>query len=151
MVLNTTNLSNSFYGKTSLKDTVFSVLIYGVKHFLIGLRNALMDSCLFSIRNKLIHFSLPLNPAIHWMGIPPNILCPRCRKQEESHPILYFIVSFSKLLWDIISELINLKYTFNIPFKITLKTIQVGTSFSFQFHDGAQLNILPTLSSKYYF
>ena len=65
MVLNTANLSNSFYGKTFLKGTVFSVLIYGVKHFLIGLRNALMDDCIFSIRNKLIHFSLPLNPVIH--------------------------------------------------------------------------------------
>ena len=97
MVLNTTNLSNSFYGKTSLKDTVFSVLIYGVKHFLIGLRNALMDSCLFSIRNKLIHFSLPLNPVIHWMGIAPKILCPRRREQEESQPYFVFYCKLFKI------------------------------------------------------
>ena len=36
IVLNTTNLSNSFHGQTSLKDTIFSVLISGVKLFLIG-------------------------------------------------------------------------------------------------------------------
>ena len=45
-----------------------------------------------------------------------------------------------------ISELINIKYAFNIPFKVTLKTIIMGTAF--QFHDGGQLNILLTLSSE---
>ena len=47
---------------------MFSVLISGVKFLLIGLRNALMDSYIFSILYKRIHFSLPLNPAIHRMG-----------------------------------------------------------------------------------
>ena len=41
---------------------------------------------------------------------------------------------------------INLKYTFNIPFRITLKTIIMGTSS--QFHDGAQLKFYPHFSSK---
>ena len=47
-----------------------------------------------------------------------------------------------------ISELItDLKYTFNVPFRINLKTIIMRTSS--QFHDGAQLaNVLPTLSSE---
>ena len=40
----------------------------------------------------------------------------------------------------------NLKYAFNIPFKIALKNIIIGTSP--QFYDGVQLNILPTLSSE---
>ena len=44
-----------------------------------------------------------------------------------------------------ISELINLKYDFSIPFKIILKTMIMGTS---QFHDAVQLNILLTLSSE---
>ena len=45
-----------------------------------------------------------------------------------------------------ISELINLKYAFNIPFKITQKKpIIMGTSS--QFYDSVQLNILPSLSS----
>ena len=48
-----------------------------------------------------------------------------------------------------ISELItNLKYTFNIPFKINLKTIIMGTSS--QFHDGAQLKFYPHLAQRYY-
>ena len=43
IVLNTTNLLNSFHGKTSLKDTIFSALKFGVKILLSGLRNVLMD------------------------------------------------------------------------------------------------------------
>ena len=43
---------------------------------------------------------------------------------------------------------INLKYTFNIPFRITLKTIIMGTSS--QFHDGAQLKFYPHLAQRYY-
>ena len=59
----------------------------------------------------------------------------------------YFILYFklSKTTLDFISELINLKYSFNMPFKLTLTTITMGTSF--QFHNSVQLNILPTLSS----
>ena len=57
-----------------------------------------------------------------------------------------FYSKLSKITLDFISELINLKHTFNIPFKITLKTIIMGT-FS-QFHDGVQLNMSPTLSSE---
>ena len=43
---------------------------------------------------------------------------------------------------------INLKYTFNIPFRITLKTIIMGASS--QFHDGAQLTFYPHLAQRYY-
>ena len=43
---------------------MFSVLKSGVKLLLIGLRNALMNSYIFSILYKRIHFSLP----IHRMG-----------------------------------------------------------------------------------
>ena len=47
---------------------MLSVLIYGVKLLLIGLRNALMDSYIFSLLYKRVHFSLQLNPAIHgWL------------------------------------------------------------------------------------
>ena len=96
---------------------------------------------------KLIHFSLPLKPAIHRMGIAPDILCPRCKEQKESQPLYFiFYCKLSKITLDFISELINLKYAFNIPFKITLKTIIIGTSS--QFHDGVKLNISPALSSE---
>ena len=48
-----------------------------------------------------------------------------------------------------ISELItNLKYTFNIPFRINPKTIIMGTSS--EFHDGAQLKFYPHLAQRYY-
>ena len=88
--------------------------------------------------------SLPLNPATHRMGNTSNILYPRCKEQKESHPIFY--CKLSKINLDFTSELINLKYAFNIPFKIALKTIIMGTSS--QFYYGVQLNILPTLSSE---
>ena len=39
-----------------------------------------------------------------------------------------------------------MKYTFNIPFRITLKTIIMGTSS--QFHDGAQLKFYPHFRSE---
>ena len=137
-MLNTTNLSNSFHGQTSLRDTIT---------FLICLRKALMDSYIFSIWYKLIHFSLPLNRAIHRMGNVANNLCLRCKEQEESqHYFIFFFLSFPKLLWDFISELINLKYAFNITFEITLKTIIMGTSF--KLHDGVQLKKIFTLSSE---
>ena len=82
------------------------------------------------------------------MGYTPNILCPDVQNKKSLNPISYFIASFSKLLLDFISELINLKYTFTIPFKITFKTIiMLGSSFPFH-HNGVQLNILPTLTSE---
>ena len=98
---------------------------------------------------ELIHFSLPLNSAIHRMGNTPNILCPRCKEQEESQPYFIFYCKLSKITLDFISELINLKYSFNIPFKITLKTIIMGTSS--QFHDGVQLTFYPHLAQRYCF
>ena len=49
-------------------NTIISILVSEVKLLLTGLRNALMDSYIFSVLYKRIHFSLPLNPAIHRMG-----------------------------------------------------------------------------------
>ena len=80
------------------------------------------------------------------MGNTLNILCPRCKEQKESQPYFIFNCKLTKITLDFISELINLKYAFNIFFKVTLKTIIIGTSS--QFHDGVQLKILPTLSSE---
>ena len=58
-----------------------------------------------------------------------NIVCPRCREQDESHPHFIFYCKLSKVTPDYISELINLNYSFNIPFRFSLKTIIMG-SFS---------------------
>ena len=69
-----------------------------------------------------------------------QIFCVPNVKNKKS---LNLILAFQNYSWDFISKLINLKYAFNIPFKITLKTIIMGTFF--QFYDGLQLNILPTL------
>ena len=75
------------------------------------------------------------------------MLCfPDVKNKKSLNSSLYFIERFPKLLLDFISELINVKYALNIPLKITLETIIMGTFF--QFHDDAQLNILLTLSSE---
>ena len=85
-----------------------------------------LDIYIYSIWYKLIHFSLLLNPAIQRMGNTPNILHPRCREQDESHPHYIFYCKLSKVILDHISELINLNYSFNIPSKFSLKTIKMG-------------------------
>ena len=79
-----------------------------------------------------------------------QIFCVLDVKNKKSLTLIYILLqtfqNFSRLL---ISELIiNLKYTFNIPFRITLKTIIMGTSS--QFHDGAQLKFYPHLAQRYY-
>ena len=66
--------------------------------------------------------------------------------QTCSQPYFILYCKLSKITLDFISELINLKYSFNMPFKLTLTTIITGTSS--QFHNRVQLNILPRLSSE---
>ena len=80
------------------------------------------------------------------MGNTPNVLFPGCKERKESQTYFIFYCNFSKITLDFISKLINLKYAFNIPFKITPKTIITGTSS--QFYDGVQLKILDTLCSE---
>ena len=86
------------------------------------------------------------------MGNAPNILGHK--EQKESQPLFIFYCKLSKVslvawLLIMISELrTNLKYVFNIPFRINLKTIIMGTCS--QFHDGAQLKFYPHLAQKYY-
>ena len=60
------------------------------------------------------------------MGFTPNILWSTC-KEQGSQPYFIFHCKFSKITLEFISELVNLQYAFNIPFKITLKTIIMGT------------------------
>ena len=81
-----------FYG---WKETIFSFLIFGENVLLIGLSNAMMVINFLSGIN-LFNF-LPLNPAIYRIGNAPNILCPRCKEQDESHPITSLIASCPKL------------------------------------------------------
>ena len=61
--------------------------------------------------------------------------------------LLQAFQNFSRLLIGISELITNLKYTFNIPFRINLKTIIMGTSS--QFHDGAQLKFYPHLAQRY--
>ena len=82
---------------------MFSILISGVNLLLIGLRNALINSYIFSILYKLIHFSFPLNPEIHRMGSAPNILCPRSIEQKESQPFFIIYCKFSKITLDLVN------------------------------------------------
>ena len=58
-------VSNSFHGKTSLRNTIFSVLICGVKLLLIHKwfkKCWWIASYVFSILCNLIHFSLRFKP-----------------------------------------------------------------------------------------
>ena len=75
-----------------------------------------------------------------------QILCiPDVKNKKSLNCNLCFIASFPKLLGNFLNDhLINLKYAFNITFKITFKTVIMGTSS--QFHDGVQLSSLPMLS-----
>ena len=58
------------------------------------------------------------------MGNAEKILCPSpdVENKKSINPILYFITNSPKLLKTSSSELINLNDSFNIPFKISLKT-----------------------------
>ena len=80
---------------------------------------------------------IPFLPHIYRIGS-----CP-------THILLQAFQNFSmNSIKFLINELIiNLKYTFNIPFKITLKTIIMRTS---QFHEGAKLKFYPNLAQRYY-
>lgn len=136
IILDTTNYSNSLHGQTFLKDTIFSVLRTGLKH-LIGLRNVLMDIYFLSM-NFLIIFSLYLNPAMHRIGNSPSISSLRCKEKEStSYFVFYSKLSNTKL--GFMTELMNLNYSFNTPFKISLKR---HWELSSQLDDGAQLKIL---------
>ena len=73
------------------------------------------------------------------------------KNKKSLNPTSYFIACFPKFLqtshqFRLIISSISLKYTFNILFRITLKTIIIGTSS--QFHDGAQLKFYPHFSSE---
>ena len=71
----------------------------------------------------------------------PNILHSRRMEQVESHLHFIFCCKLSKVTLD--SELINLNYSFNLPFKFVSKPSKWAPS---QFYDGVHLKILPTLS-----
>ena len=104
IVLNTTNLSNSF-GQTSLKDTIFSVLIsIVVKLFLTGSK--------YSDGQLYIYFlSGILQTYLFCFVFPPYLQCtesewamhqifcvPGVKNKKSLNPISCFIASFPKLL-----------------------------------------------------
>ena len=80
-----------------------------------------------SVWYNLIQCSPLLNPGKQRMCNTLNILCPRCRKQDNSHPHFIFYCKLSKVTPVYISELINLNYSLDIPFKFSLKTIILGS------------------------
>ena len=97
---------------------------------------------------KFDHFSLP--SAIHRMTNSPNILCSRCTEQDESHPHFIFHWKLSKTTLDFISGLINLDYTFNMPFKVRPKAKAIiNGGFISKFHDDVHSKILPTLLEEF--
>ena len=54
----------------------------------------------------------------------PGSLCYRLlrgREQDESHPYFIFYCNLSKTTIDFVTRLINLNYTFNMPFQVIPK------------------------------
>ena len=102
---NTKKFSNLFHVQTSLKKTIFPV------------KNTLVDIYFLSG----IHFSLPLNTAVHWMGNTLTILCSQMLRTRRFSTSFYIFCKLSKITLEFISELINMNYSFNIPFKFSLK------------------------------
>ena len=66
------------------EETIFSVLTLGESLLLISLSDVMMISFFLSGMNLSIF--LPLNPVIYRTGNASNMLCPRCKEQDESHP-----------------------------------------------------------------
>ena len=87
------------------------------------------DGYISSIWYKFPYQFLSLHkPCIHRMGNAPNILYPIYKEQEESNS--YFVLCCELFKTSLgLSELINLNYSFNIPFKINLKN-PLGAFFS---------------------
>lgn len=94
----------------------------------------------------MIHFSFPLNPAIHRMGNSPSILCSRNSKKDDSYLHFIFHWKLPKTTLELITGLINVNCTFNTPFKVSheAKVILNGGLIS-QFPDSIYSNILPAL------
>ena len=101
------------------------------------------DGCIFSILYKLLHFSLPLCPAIQQMGNTPTILCPRCRENEESHPHFIFHCQLLQTTLNFINRLINENYQFQTPYQISITDILMNLSY--KTYEDVRLEILPTL------
>ena len=80
---------------------------------------------IFSLWYKLTHFSLPLNPAIHGMGNSSTPICPRCKEYDETHPHFLFRCKLSQTTLNFINELINLNYTLQSPFRISIKLLKL--------------------------
>ena len=62
------------------------------------------DGYIFFLWYKLIHFPLPLNPAIHRMDNAPIFYVLDVKNKEDLTLILYFIASSPKLLIKIIYQ-----------------------------------------------
>ena len=101
------------------------------------------DGYIFSTEYKLIHFSLPLSPAIHRMGNTPTNRCPRCKESEESHPHFIFHCKLSQTTLNFINRLINQNYKFQSPFQIGITDILMGLSY--KTYEDVRLEILPIL------
>ena len=72
------------------EETTFSVQILGETFSLIGSSNAIM--VVFFLSGINLYIFLLLNPAIYRIGKAPNILRPRCNKQDESQSPFYLLL-----------------------------------------------------------
>ena len=129
---NAKSLSNSFHGQTSWKDTISSV------------KKALMDTYIYNIFCLVYTYSFfsSLKPCNTQYGQRTKNSVPQMQRTRKiSTPFYIFLDARSKITLEFISELINLNISFNIPFKISLKTTKELLLNSMMVH-----RLLPTLS-----
>ena len=106
-----------FHGQTLWKDKIISFLIFGAQSVLIGLQNNLMA----------IQFPVDINLSIYTfiqtLQFTEWAINQISYDKMRLHLILYSIAhcKLSKTILGFISGLINLNYTFHMPFKVSPK------------------------------
>ena len=97
------------------------------------------------MRYKFIRFCFSLNPENHRIGNSSNILCSRCREQDESNLNFIFHCKLFKTTLNFIIGLININYNFSISFKFSPKPKAIINGvFISQFYDSVYSEILLT-------
>ena len=92
------------------------------------------DLFLINIGNFALSLNNPRKSTCYFFKTPANSVSSTLLVFYPGKARFVFYCKFPKITLDFISELISLKYAFNVSFKITLKTIIMGTSS--QFRDG---------------
>ena len=91
------------------------------------------DFFLINIENSALSLNNLRKSTCYFFKTPANSVSSTLLVFYPGITRFIFYCKFSKITLDFISELISLKYAFNISFKIALKTIIMGTSSRFRY------------------